>query len=105
MTRRSPRIKTVVASLVEHFGLAIAEVARLTDRQILEIYWHKRDKQGSILWPEDEVTAVAPEPEKPTTLARKLAQLEVVGRTLRIPETDLEKARAKLREKYGPPTE
>ena len=39
------------AALLDHFHLSLNEIADLTDYQIQELYFHKRDEDGSIVMP------------------------------------------------------
>ena len=55
-------MRSTYAQLVtEPFCLSMAQVARLTDRQIAEIYCHQRDDKGAIVAPEPPKD----EPERP----------------------------------------
>lgn len=67
------RHKAKLALLIDRFGLRPWEIARLTDRQIEELYFHKRDKDGVILFPVEELPEVE---ETPDTLETALAKLE-----------------------------
>ena len=52
-----------IAVLVDHYHLSLREIADLTDRQIKDIYFHARTKEGTIDLP---MTFLPPEEEIPT---------------------------------------
>ena len=63
-----------VAVLVDHYHLTLREIGDLTDRQIKEVYFHARTKEGAIdipLPPVDETPV-------PDTEERLLADLAVL---------------------------
>jgi hypothetical protein len=61
--------------LAEKFHALPPNVALLTDAQITQILFHKRDKEGRLVPPEAIPTAPPPKPTKASRLAT-LAQLE-----------------------------
>jgi hypothetical protein len=73
-------------------------IARLTDRQILEIYYHKRDKvTGDIEAPEPKAETSS----APPTLDRAIFELRQLAAKLHISAERLAEAEAKVREKYA----
>ena len=97
--RPSPaRTKAIIATLLVRYRLLPRDVARLTDRQIYELYWHRRDKDGEVDIP-DPIPVEAP--PKVWTLDEELAQLNVLAAAFRIPEADLAVLREQLKVKYG----
>ena len=53
---------------MEHYHLTLAEIANLTDRSIKSVYFHAREKDGSIRMPLPEVTQEAPPETEEGTL-------------------------------------
>jgi hypothetical protein len=45
-------ISAKIALLVDRYHMTLDEVAALTDYQIVHIYYHKRNKEGGIAFPE-----------------------------------------------------
>jgi hypothetical protein len=82
---------------VDHFGLTMGEIARLTDRQILDIYYHKRDKEtGAIEPPPVEADA-----SRPPTLESELFALRQLAAALNMKPDNVAECEAKLKEKYA----
>jgi hypothetical protein len=97
--KRSPaRAKAIIAILLTKYPLTPRDVARMTDRQIIDLYWHRRNKDGEIEIP-DPIPVESP--PKVWTLEMELAQVGVLARMLRMPEADQEELREQLRVKYG----
>ena len=95
-------MKAIIACLADR--LTMPQIARLTDRQILEIYWHKRDKNGEIEIPplhEAEAEGIPEEPAREATFEEEMARLEFLGKALQLPPGNLADARDKLRAKFG----
>lgn len=67
-----------VAILVDHYHLTLREVAALTDRQIRDVYFHARTKEGSIDVPVPAVEAPDEPPSLDATL-RDLGFLKAAG--------------------------
>jgi translation elongation factor EF-Ts len=53
-----------LAVLIDRFHVTLGEIAVMTDHQIVRLYFHKRDRDGVILFPE----AVTSQPDRPETL-------------------------------------
>lgn len=77
----------------EPFCLPMDRIARLTDRQIREIYGHKRDEKGGIEQPERA------SPLEPKSREEEKALFFAVCRQLAVPD---EQARAEWLAKRGP---
>lgn len=89
----------MVAKLLDHFqGTSMDAYAKLTDRQILDLYFHKRDEHGDI---EPEKKPIEAPADQPPCLERELRSLDVLAATFRLPAEQVEEARAKLRAKYA----
>ena len=85
-----------MALLVDRFHLSEDRILKLTDRQIHEVYFHKRDKDGSIEVPMPTVEAVQEEEVTGKTFLRDL----LLYQHLFAPE-EFERLRAEAMEKYG----
>lgn len=92
------QMKAVVATLLDHFHLTIDDYARLTDRQIVELYCHKRNKDGSIE-ADDGVAVKAPERE--LTLSEEIHQLDILAGIFNWPAQMVADAKAKLAAKFS----
>ena len=104
--KTSPAAKTsaaswraFIASIVAAIHLPIHELARLTDRQLVEIYAHPRDESGNIKAPE-EPAAVRPN-EAPDSLAKDLRDWTILTSMLRLPEEEYRKGAEKLKAKWA----
>jgi hypothetical protein len=64
----------------------VADIAELTDRQISEIYFHPRDEQGRL----SSAVVELPGEDEPLTLEQERALLFGVGRSLGVPEEELQ---------------
>ncbi len=96
--------KALVAALVDKHGVEqIWHFARLTDRQIREIVCHPRDKNGGIIWPEEEVKAE--EKDEPPTLEEQLAKLDFLAAMLKMRPEKVAEAKEKLRARHVDPVE
>lgn len=90
----------MVARLLDHFHISMDQLARLTDRQIYELYFHPRDDKGSIE-PKDEPERGAATEEEVPTYKSELRNWWKLANTLKmLPEQRIAGER-KLREKYG----
>jgi hypothetical protein len=95
------RLKAVIATLYTHFRLTPGEVAGLTDRQIVDYYWHRRNRHGEIEIPGWEPVMKAK--HEPGTLESDLAAVAMLERTLGnlVAPGSADAARQALREKYA----
>ncbi|HEX8158769.1 MAG TPA: hypothetical protein VF526_15395 [Solirubrobacteraceae bacterium] len=73
-------------------GLTLEGIARLTDRQISDVYFCPRTERGD---PEEVIEAE--ETDRPQSKAEELATLWALGQALRTPEEEL---RAAWQKKY-----
>ena len=65
------------ATLLDQFHTSPAGIAGLTDLQLSVLYFHKRDKHGSLVPPEPP--AEAPEPVTAESRLRSIDQLLTLG--------------------------
>jgi hypothetical protein len=95
------RTKAMVAQLLDHFHLTLDQIGRLTDAQIYDLYFHRRDrKTGGIIFPEGERRAT--DEDVPHTLEAELAALDMLALiSPNTPASNIEEAKAKLRAKYA----
>ena len=96
MTFDVRRDKAIWALLIEKFGLRPWEIAKLTDRQIQELYFHPRDKQGCVIFPTEKLPQV--QQKLPDTLEGELAALASLQGMMK--KSDYEGAVRELRAKY-----
>lgn len=88
----------MVALLLDRFHLSLDDFAKLTDRQIQELYFHKRDKEDKIVVP--EVVQGLQAPDGPSTLDGELHQLEALRSVLNWDEATHQQLQAELRAKF-----
>jgi hypothetical protein len=90
-----------VAQLLDHFHLTLGQIGRLTDAQIYDLYFHRRDrKTGAIVFPEGP--AKATNEDVPHTLESELAMLDMLALiSPNTPASNIEEAKVKLRAKYA----
>lgn len=82
--------------------MTLEDYAKLTDKQIFEIYLHPRDKDGSINFdasPKENTSESAE--DKPDTFESDLEVLYNLATVTRMPSEKLNELEMKLREKYG----
>lgn len=94
-------MRAVLATLLDRFHCSLAEIACLTDRQIVDLYFHKRDpKSGQIELPG---RAVEPEtkPDETPTLASGLRDIQVLAGTAHLKPEVVAQLRADLYRKFG----
>jgi hypothetical protein len=95
------RLKAVYATLMVQFGVTPGALALLTDWQIIELYFHRRNRDGGIDIPgwEPAVRAKA----GPATLESDLKAVEMLAAMFGPLMTagSVEDAKRRLREKYG----
>lgn len=86
-----------VAILADHYGLTMPEVGNLTDRQIKDVYFHARTKEGAIEIP---LPAAEP-PAEEETEEIVLRNLQILRGAGLIPEENylacVEEAKRKFR--------
>jgi len=76
------------ATLLNHYHLTLPEIRRLTDRQIVDLYFHPRDDNGAI-------RPVEQQPQ-PGSLEFELQEARIVARRLGVdPQVVEEKVRAR----------
>lgn len=80
----------------EPFNLRPWEIARLTDRQISELYFHPRDKHGRLV---EQVELPGEDEGEQLSLEQQRTLLFSVGRAMGVPEAQLQKA---WEDKHGP---
>lgn len=87
----------MVARLLEHFqGLNLDHIAKLTDRQIVTLYFHHRNSDGKLtLSDEDKVV------EKPVTFETDLMDLNQLRYLIEMSDEDYERLKKDLEHKYG----
>ncbi|QJW98692.1 hypothetical protein [Frigoriglobus tundricola] len=68
---------------MDKFGLRPWEIARLTDKQIAQVYFHARDEHGALVVPTRPVSAAefGTRYEPPATLEDELKTLAELHRT------------------------
>jgi hypothetical protein len=96
--------KAIAALLFDRFHITPEEYARLTDRQIFDLFLHARKADGSIDF--DVPFTIMPEPkeeEKPHTLESEMAALDELANNplFKIDAAKLQELKDKLREKYA----
>ena len=90
--------KAFIASIVQAAHLPLSELAALTDRQLVEIYAHERDKDGAIKLPERDAAT----PEKaPDSLEKDLRDLTIIAGMLRMPQGKVDEATEKIKAKWA----
>jgi hypothetical protein len=92
-------MKATFAQLVDHFHLTPWDIERLTDRQIVELYFHPRTEQGEIEVVPD-AKAVYESTVKPTLNSECFAVDVLVWQKVLTHEQG-ERAKAKIRAKYA----
>jgi hypothetical protein len=99
--------KVIAALLFDHFHITPEQYARLTDRQIFDLFLHARKSDGSI---DFEVPfALKPKPmeeakeEKPHALESEMAALDELAKhpLFKIDAAELQELKVKLQEKYA----
>jgi hypothetical protein len=90
----------IVAILMDHFKLTKDEIGKLTDREIAEQYFHKREKDGAIkpMQTADEPDKLRPQKAK-TLIEHLLAIDQLVWNKLLKPDKAKE-LKDKLRSKW-----
>lgn len=86
------------AILVDHYHLTLREIGDLTDRQIKEVYFHARTKEGAIDVP---VPAVEATREEGDPLAAALRDLAFLKATSLITAENYEACVADAKRKHG----
>lgn len=94
MTSHRLLLRARVATLLDHFKLTPAEVGRLTDRQIAQLYFHARDEEGKIKGPQPALT-----PEQ--SYSREVAALDGLLDMHLISRKNYDDCVAKLKAKHG----
>lgn len=96
--RIDPAIKRAkIAMLLEHFHVRIEDLARLTDKQIDELYFHPRNDKGAIE-PQEKPTEAA---DGKPTLKSELMALWKMAKALRMPPEQWMELEKQLRAKYA----
>ena len=80
--------------------LDIGKLARLTDRQLVEIYAHPRDKDGNITLQDGGKEAAIAGQASPS-LESELRDLNVLASMFRMPQEDFKAAVEKLKTKWS----
>lgn len=86
-----------MARLLDHFHGDLDSLARLTDRQITDLYFHKRNKDGQLVVP----TETEIQEKKPNTYEEEVAGLFNLVKLLGMADADYESLKQKLDKKYG----
>jgi len=100
MTNEALRQRAIWAVLIDKFGLRPWEIGRLTQRQIHELYFHPRNKDGTIKFPSD---AQNQQRQVPATLEGELAALDEFAAFMGAgwkEKQQLDAAKEQLRAKY-----
>lgn len=79
---------------MEKFHLSPEQIAKLTDRQIAELYYHKRDKHGSLVLDEEQESNT-------DEFASSMFAIDQFFKAGLLKPEDAEIAREKLRKKFG----
>lgn len=86
-----------VAVLVDHYHLSLPEIGNLTDKQIVKVYFHARDEDGTIRLPVPTIEKI----DKPETLESVLADLEFLRMFLpHTTQENYEKSAEEIRRKF-----
>jgi len=94
-------VRATFAKLVDHFHLRPWDIARLTDRQIVELYFHPRNDEHEIE-PVPEPPKVTKEEEKKgPTLKRELFEIDMLVFGQIMSAADGFRTKAKVRAKYA----
>lgn len=81
---------------MDRFRLKPFEIENMTDRQIQEVYFHPREKDGTITTPTPVAEAKADEPITEESMYRDLLTLKGAG----LPESEYERLRQEVWAKY-----
>lgn len=85
--------KARIAILTDRFHLTPRDILQLTDRQMIEVYFHERDKDGAIKVPMPSVENMALSPEE------ELARLQVLK--LIMEDADFNRMTEEVARKHG----
>jgi hypothetical protein len=85
-----------IAYLVDKFYLSIDQIAKLTDRQIMEIYFHKRNEDGCIVFPQSHLSTSNKKYEPLVTAIQALEYYKAA-----MTQEKYDEAKQKLIVKYG----
>ena len=91
------KYRAFIASVIDALHVPLSEIARLTDRQLIEIYNHPRDKEGRIKEPPEPLPGASATP----SLDRDLTLLAVVAANMRMPAEKYAALRKQLEEKWA----
>lgn len=91
--------KAIVATLIKEYHLTLDQIGELTDRQIVDYYFHPRDKETGVIkipsnWNVDEFRT-------PLTLEEELMQLDSLAIQVNLTPENVEECRRQLREKFS----
>jgi hypothetical protein len=92
---RAAILKARYATLVNVHHLRPWEIAKLTDRQIEELYFHPREQDGSITPVEDSHN------REPKSLDEAIAQWVVIASQFRTPQDKVQAGIEMLRQKWA----
>lgn len=99
-------MKATYAQLADHFHLGPWDIERLTDRQIIELYFHPRTEKGEIQAVPDSVAPSATTAAKTPTLNSECLAIDALVWSNIITSENGAAAKDKIRVKYraAPPT-
>jgi hypothetical protein len=84
--------ESVVAALLgEPFHLTLGDIAKLTDWQIRELYFHARDEAGKVK-PKHSIEALTGVPDGPLSDEQKRHVLYAAGAAMGLPRAELDRA-------------
>ena len=90
-------VRAKFAVLADHYHLTLDQIADLTDRQISEVYFHARTKEGAVEIPVPDVEVV----EEPETEADVLLHLDLLRAANLIGDENYRQCVADARRKFG----
>lgn len=91
----------MIAVLLDKFHLTPDQIARLTDSQITKLYFHKRQKDGTIRPADGGVPLYRPVSDEEQTLETVLRDLAFLAAATGMSSADLEKVQEQAKAKYA----
>lgn len=90
-----------MAVLLDHYHLTLVEYGRLTDRQLVGLYGHARDKHGRLIFPSlPSADEWGDRYEPPKSMEQELAFLEEAHKAIPGGLSNYEEARATIRQRW-----
>ncbi len=87
----------MLAWILDRFRVPPDQLSDLTDRQIHELYFHKRDRDGKITWPEDPADD---DEDVPSTLSEEIAKLQMMRQLFGLSQERYDEIVAELTSRY-----